>query len=114
MPANRYFQFHAEAKYLLFLEDHEKFSGVGALATYLAFIGQNAFIRNVTGLIFGHYSNNMPDELLHCLERFGAGHNIPVIYTDDFGHGTRHAILPVGRIAKLDADDQCLVFCSNQ
>ena len=28
------------------------------------------------------------------------------VYTDDFGHGTRHAILPIGANACLDADNQ--------
>jgi muramoyltetrapeptide carboxypeptidase LdcA involved in peptidoglycan recycling len=33
-----------------------------------------------------------------------------VVYTDDFGHGTRHAILPIGMEAQLDADGQSMVF----
>ena len=110
MLANKYFGYDSAKKYLLFLEDHEKFSDVGAVGTYLAFIGQSEFMQSVTGLIFGHYSVNVPDDLLGCLERFGAGHNIPVIYTDDFGHGTRHAILPIGAGAKLDADNQSMFF----
>ena len=111
MIANQYFKYDTNEQYLLFLEDHEKFSGVGAVSTYLAFISQSTFMRNVTGLIFGHYSVNVPDDLLRCLERFGIKHNIPVIYTDDFGHGTRHAILPIGVTAKLDADNQSMSFC---
>lgn len=110
MLANEYFKYDADKKYLLFLEDHEKFSNVGAVSTYLAFIGQSAFMRNVAGLIFGHYSVNVPDDLLCCLERFGIKNDIPVVYTDDFGHGTRHAIFPIGFNAKLDADKQSLSF----
>ena len=110
MLANKYFQYDTDKKYLLFLEDHEKYGGVGAVATYLAYIGQSAFMSNVAGLIFGHYSVNVPDDLFSCLERFGEKHNIPVVYTDDFGHGTRHAILPIGVNAKLDADNQSIIF----
>ena len=110
MLANPYFNYDINKKYLLFLEDHEKFSDAGAVGTYLAFIGQSELMHNVTGLIFGHYSAHVPEDLLHCLERFGAKHNIPVIYTDDFGHGTRHAILPIGASAKLDADNQHMRF----
>ena len=113
MLSNRYFKYDINKKYLLLLEDHEKFSDVGALSSYLAFIGQSAFMRNVTGLIFGHYSVNVPGELLRCLERFGEKHNIPVVYTDDFGHGTRHAVLPIGANAKLDADNQSMAFIIN-
>jgi len=67
-------------------------------------------MRNVTGLIFGHYCVNVPDDLLRCLERFGENHNIPVVYTDDFGHGAKHAIFPIGVDAKLDAGKQDLNF----
>jgi muramoyltetrapeptide carboxypeptidase len=110
MLFNQYFKYNSDKKYLLFLETSEKYSKVGAIATELAFIGQNAFMRNVAGLIFGHYSVNVPDVFLCCLERFGTKHNIPVVYTDDFGHGTRHGILPIGINASLDADEQTLVF----
>jgi len=111
MLSNEHFSYDKSKKYLLLLEDHEKFSGVGAVSTYLAFIGQSAFMRNVSGLIFGHYSDDVPDDLLRCLERFGNNYKIPVVYTDDFGHGTKHAILPIGINAKLDADNQCMTFC---
>ena len=92
------------------MEDHEKFSNVGSVGTYLAFIEQSDFMKNVTGLIFGHYSMNVPEDLLRCLERFGARNGIPVVYTDDFGHGVRHAIFPIGVSAALDADKRQLIF----
>ena len=112
MLSNRYFDYDTDKKYLLFLEDHERFNNIGAVSTYLSFIGQSAFMKNVTGLVFGHYSTCVPEGLLRCLERFGTTHNIPVVYTDDFGHGTRHAILPIGLNANLDADKQLLCFCN--
>jgi muramoyltetrapeptide carboxypeptidase len=107
---NQYFKYEKDRKYLLFLEDHERFSLVGAVGTYLSFIEQSAFMRQVTGLIFGHYSANVPDDLLRILERFGAKNNIPAVYTDDFGHGAKHAILPIGASAALNADAQTLEF----
>jgi muramoyltetrapeptide carboxypeptidase len=110
MLSNKYFKYDTDKSYLLFLEDYESFSNTGAVSTFLSFIRQSAFMQNVTGLVFGHYSDNVPEDLLRCLERFGTAHNIPVIYTDDFGHGTRHAILPIGIDAELDADNQCMVF----
>jgi len=110
MLSNRYFRYDQNKKYILFLEDHEKFSSVGAVSTCLAFIEQSAFMQSVSGVIFGHYSDSVPDELLHCFERFGSRNNIPVVYTDDFGHGTRHAVLPIGMNAELDADRQSLLF----
>jgi len=109
--SNRNFKFDEDKKYLLFLEDHEIFSNVGTVNTCLSFIEQSTFFNNVTGLIFGHYAENLPDDLLHCLQRFGIRNKIPVVYTDDFGHeNTRHAIFPIGIKATLDADKQTLIF----
>lgn len=68
----------------------------------------------VSGLIFGHYAVDVPDDLLRCLERFGARRDIPVVYTDDFGHGTRHAILPIGLPASLDSEKQTLTFLGDK
>jgi len=110
MLSNKYFKYDNGKKYLLFLEDHEKYSSVGALGTYLAFIEQSMFMQNVTGLIFGHYSNEVPKDLLDCLERFGTRNNIPVVYIDDFGHGSNHAILPIGIEATLDTEKCQLRF----
>ncbi len=110
MLSNKYFNFDKNNKYILFLEDHEIFSNVGAVSTYLSFIEQSSFMENVTGLIFGHYSTNLPVDLEKTLERFGKRNKIPVVYTDDFGHGTKHAILPIGTNAKLDANNHTIDF----
>jgi len=110
MLANKYFTYDAGKKYLLFLEDSDYFSNVGEVATYVSFIGQSAFMDQVTGLIFGHYADTVPENLLNYLERFGKSHDIPVVYTDDFGHGTKHAILPIGVKAKLNATTKRLTF----
>jgi muramoyltetrapeptide carboxypeptidase len=99
-----------EQKYILFLEAHEKHSTVGLTAGELAFLEQTALMSKVKGLVFGHFSMETPPDLLRCLERFGERQNIPVLYTDDFGHGTRHGILPIGIKATLDANKQILKF----
>lgn len=55
-----------QEEYILFLEDHEKFSSAGAVSSYPAYIEQSAFMQSVSGVIFGHYADSIPDELLHC------------------------------------------------
>lgn len=105
-----YLKYDAGQKYILFIEDHEKFSEPVMVSAYLSHIEQSPFISNVSGLIFGHYSNDLPVTLLQRLERFGDKYSIPVIYTDDFGHYTKHSILPIGVSARLDADTQKLLF----
>ncbi len=105
---SKYFSYDSSKKYILFLENHEKFDAPGAVGTHLAYIEQSDLINNISGVIFGHYSKKEVPELFQNLERFGKRHSIPVIYCDDFGHGTNHAILPIGRYAKLDAGKQTM------
>ena len=110
MIPNKYLDFK-EQKYILFLESHEKYGSIGMMSEELAFVEQTQFMSKVKGLVFGHYSVETPVDLFNCLERFGKRHDIPVVYTDDFGHGRRHGILPIGVNAILDADNQKLSFC---
>jgi len=109
MLANKYLTFK-ENDYILLLESHERYGSLSMTAEELAFIEQTDFMSKVKGIVFGHFSMETPTDLLNCLERLGKCHNIPVIYTDDFGHGTRHGILPIGARAKLDADKQEILF----
>ena len=99
-----YFSWEPDGRYLLFLEDHEQFGAVDYVSAMLANIEQSPFISTVTGLIFGHYSALPCRQLLNRLERFGKDHKIPVVYCDDFGHGSNHAILPIGHMAELDTE----------
>ena len=109
MLSSKYMHYNEDA-YILFLESHEKYGTIGLTAEELAFLEQTPLMPKVKGLVFGHYSVETPHHLLRCLERFGQRHDIPVIYTDDFGHGTRHGILPIGLRAKLDAHAQSVAF----
>ncbi len=110
LQGSKYFRYDDNRKYLLFLEDHEKLQRPAAVATCMAYIEQSAFMDKVVGLIFGHYATEVPEVLFGVLTRFAERHNIPAVYTDDFGHGFRHAILPIGMNATLDANAHTLVF----
>lgn len=61
-------------------------------------------------MVFGHFSDNPSDILFQCFERFGKRNDIPVVYTDDFGHGTKHAVFPIGSNVKFNADARTLEF----
>ncbi len=104
LTGSAYFSYDDRQKYILFLEDHEKFCEINEVSSYIAHIEQSSFVRNVAGLIFGHYSTTPYPELFRRLERFGKKYNVPVAYCDDFGHGADHAILPIGSTARLDMD----------
>ena len=97
-----YFKYDPNEKYMLFVEDHEKFGGPDYVSAMISHIEQSPFINCVQGLIFGHYSTTLNEPLLARLKRFGEKHQVPVVYCDDFGHGVNHAILPIGRKAVLD------------
>jgi muramoyltetrapeptide carboxypeptidase len=97
-------------KYILLIEDHEKYSNPNTFNSYLSFIEQSPIMSNTVGVLIGHYAAEVPEVLFNRLTRFGVNNGIPVVYTDDFGHGTKHAILPIGARAILDADAQTLTF----
>lgn len=110
LQGSGYFSFDPGKDYLLFLEDHEKFSGVAEVSSYLSHLEQSPLMERVRGLLFGHYALSEYPDLWQRLQRFGEKHGVPVIACDDFGHGTRHGVLPIGAMAKLDADAQTLDF----
>lgn len=105
-----YFPVDMSEPHILFLEDHEMFGGEAHISAMLACIEQSPFMQTVTGLIFGNYADHPCPDLYARLQLLGQRHHIPVVYCDDFGHGANHAILPIGRRAKLDADGQTLIY----
>lgn len=100
-----YFPVDLNEPHILFLEDHEKFGGEDHVSAMLGAIEQSPFMKSVTGLIFGNYADRPCPDLYARLEVLGRRHGIPVVYCDDFGHGENHAILPIGRWARLDGAD---------
>jgi len=111
MINSEYLTVNNQSKYLLFLEDIEEYSNVRRVSMFISCIEQSPFINNVSGLMFGSFSEEINANLMSRLKRFGEKYNVPVIYCDDFGHGKNHAILPIGRNAKLNATAQTLEFC---
>jgi len=106
-----YLVFDPWEKYVLFMEDHESISSVACLSMYISCLEQNAFMNQVTGVLFGQYADTPNPALTARLTRLGETFGIPVAYCDDFGHGDHyHGILPIGRMARLDATAQNLTF----
>jgi muramoyltetrapeptide carboxypeptidase len=61
-------------------------------------------------LVFGQFSVNENPILMGCLQRFGERNHLPVVYSNDFGHGTKHGILPLGRYGRLNTNNHNLLF----
>lgn len=113
MLNGEYFKIDKNQNYILFIEDHEKFSSPAVLSKYFAHIGQSGLMENVTGLIFGHYSTNEPPQVDEILRRFGEKYGIPVVRCEDFGHGGNNAVFPIGVGAVLDAENLHFEFTEN-
>lgn len=99
-----YFPVDLSEPHILFLEDHQKFGGEDHVSALLGYIEQSDFMKSVCGLVFGNYSDSPCPNLYARLRVLGERQGIPVVYCDDFGHGTNHAILPIGRRARLDTE----------
>ena len=109
MIGNPYFSL-SDKKYILFLEDYVDFNSLIKVSMYLSNIEQSTLMRNVTGLLFGHYSDNKNEELFDRLYRFGSKYKIPVLHCDDFGHGINNGIIQVGSNAVLDSKTKSLRY----
>lgn len=107
---NKFFPYQIDKKYILFIEESEQFQSIRDVSMFLTCIGQSKLMEQVTGLLFGHYSDDASPSLFEVLKRFGNKYHIPVAYCDDFGHGTNHAIFPIGKEAVLDTENKTLSF----
>ena len=107
---SKYFSYHTDEAYILFIEDHEMFGGVDYVSAMLSHIEQDDIIHNVRGLLFGNYSDNLNQLLLARLKRFGEKYDIPVAYCDDFGHGSNHAVIPIGRRAEFNTVNKTIKY----
>ncbi len=97
-------------KYLLFIEDNECFFRIEHESVLLTRLEQSAIMPQVSGLLFGHYSMPANEQLMERLYRLGERWGIPVAYSDDFGHGFNHAVLPIGVHAQLDTEKLVLDY----
>lgn len=104
---NPYFVYSMENDYILFIETFQSEQDVNML---LSCISQSTLMNKITGLLFGHYTDEISLPLFEILKRFGDKHHIPVAYCDDFGHGVNHAILPIGSEAFMDTERKTLMF----
>jgi muramoyltetrapeptide carboxypeptidase len=110
MQNGEYFKIDKTKPYILFLEDHEKFSSPAVITKYFSHLEQSGIFDSLVGLIFGHYSPVEHSAVNDILSRIGAKYNMPVIKNDDFGHGSNNSILPIGGSAKLATDTLSFSF----
>lgn len=102
LQGSAYFNLDKSKQYLLFIEDHEMFSSPAVVSKWFSNLEQRDVFRQVTGLVFGHYSKDEQPLIDDILRRLGERWHIPVVRCEDFGHGENNAVLPIGVSAKLD------------
>lgn len=107
---NSFFPYPMDRDYILLLEESEKYQSVKDVGMFLTCIEQSPLMEHVTGLLFGHFSDEISSILFGILKRFGERNNIPAAYCDDFGHGFNHAIFPIGQRGALDTTSKTLIF----
>lgn len=100
-----------DRNYVLFIEDHEQFFKIEAESAFIGRFEQCGIMPHVKGLLFGHYSAPVNEQLLERLRRLGERWGIPVAYCDDFGHGEHHAIFPMGAQAVFEPAEKMLRYC---
>lgn len=103
MLGSAYFSLEPSQSYILFWEDNECFNDPAVLAKYLAHLEQHGVFRQVSGMMVGHYAAQPSPDLDVLLARVAQRHGIPLLKTEDFGHGKHHAVVPIGVRARLDA-----------
>lgn len=112
MLGGEFREYDKNEDYILFIEDHRKFSAPDTVSGFLSYLEQSEFMNHVRGFLFGHYSTDEFSEVYARIGRLGAARGIPAVYCDDFGHGKNHGVLPIGERAALDGDGARLKFLS--
>lgn len=95
---------------ILALEEHEMFFSVEHVSDSIGRLEQTPVMPHVRDILFGHYSDPTNEHLLFRLKLLGEKWDIPVAYTDDFGHGVNQAIFPFGARATLDTENAALAY----
>ncbi len=96
--------------YILFIEDTERFSTPRMMSMYLSHIMQSRLWPHVKGMIAG-YEELTPNEYAEGIfRRIGERYGIPVLRSEDYGHGALHTVLPIGGQVVLDADEKRLIY----
>lgn len=105
-----FFPIDRSQKYILFLEDNVCFGDEAYVSAMLTHIELSGFMDCVGGLLFGHYDTRPHQYLYDRLARLGKHYHIPVAYCDDFGHGSNHAILEMGRVCSFETRTGSLLY----
>ena len=91
---------------ILFLEYYGEESPVALVSSCFHHLKQLGVFDKISGLWLGYYKTptNIPIEQI--AQEVTEDYDFPILQCDDFGHNTPNTIIPVGCLAKLDANNR--------
>lgn len=89
---------------ILFIEDLGFESSPGMISNYLYKMKQNGVFENIKGIWIGNYEHESGITIEKIVVDVLEDINIPIIKSDNFGHGLLKTVIPIGVTAKIDTD----------
>ena len=91
---------------ILFIEDLGFESPPGMISNYLYKMKQNGVFEQIKGIWIGNYEHesgiNLEQIVMDTLENV----KIPIIKSDNFGHGLLKTVIPIGTMARIDTTNE--------
>ncbi len=110
MCTHSLFTYDSSQNYILILENKDRFASAATVLSQIVWITQSPFFKSVKGILFGSYSEQEDPLLVRGLSQIGNKYNIPIAMSDEFGHGSKHGILILGKEAVLDLEKKKLFY----
>lgn len=87
---------------ILFIEDLGFESPPGMISNYLYKMKQNGVFEKIKGLWIGNYEHESNISLEKIVMDVIEEIDIPIIKSDNFGHGLLKTVIPIGTKARID------------
>lgn len=91
---------------IIFIEDFGFESPPGMISNYLYKMKQNGAFDNIKGLWIGNYEHESGIRLEKIVMDVLEDASIPIIKSDNFGHGLLKTVIPIGAKARIDTSSK--------
>lgn len=90
---------------ILFIEELWLESDPEMVSNYLYYMKQNEVFEKVRGIWVGNYEGDVALEKI-LLDTLDGEYDFPIIKSNNFGHGDRRTVIPIGTKAKIDTNNE--------
>ena len=90
---------------ILFIEELWLESDSEMVSNYLYYMKQNEVFEKVRGIWVGNYEGDVALEKI-LLDTLDGEYDFPIIKSNNFGHGDRRTVIPIGTKAKIDTNNE--------